>query len=184
MNVLDVSKVSAANSCICKNKQNSKARISGLVMRGLVKGSVLITLGIILLIIVYILIKGIPNLRLSLFEWEYNSENVSMMPAIANTLILIFVTLVMALPVGIGAAIYLNEYISESHVAGKIIRLATETLAGIPSIVYGLFGELFFVKYLHLHLSILLGALTLALMILPMIIGTTQEALKMVLVRV
>lgn len=183
MNILNINKGNARNPQSELKRQrikSLKSNVSGLILRFLVKGSALITLGVIVLIISYILIKGIPNVKLSLFDWEYNTNNVSMMPAIVNTLLLVLATLIIALPIGIGAAIYLNEYISETHIVGKTIRLATETLAGIPSIVYGLFGALFFVKYLHLQLSLISGALTLALMILPMVMGTTGEALKMV----
>lgn len=116
----------------------------------------------------------------SLFAWEYTSDNVSMMPAIINTLIMTLVSLVIAVPFGIFSAIYLVEYAKRGNKFVKVIRLTTETLSGIPSIVYGLFGFLFFVTYLKWGNSILAGAFTLAIMILPLIMRTTEEALKSV----
>lgn len=128
-------------------------------------------------IIIYILYKGIPNLTPSLFAWEYNSENVSMMPAIINTLLMTLLTLTVAVPVGIGAAIYMAEYAKKGNKLVKLVRVTAETLSGIPSIVYGLFGSLFFVKTLNFGLSLLSGSLTLAIMILPLILRTSEEAL-------
>jgi len=142
--------------------------------------SAIITVGVLLLLLAYILIKGIPNLSPQLFAWEYNSENVSMMPAIINTIIITLLSLVIAVPLGIFSAIYLVEYAKRGNKFVSIVRITTETLSGIPSIVYGLFGFLMFSVYLGLGYSILGGALTLAIMILPLIIRTTEEALKSV----
>lgn len=128
-------------------------------------------------LIVYILVMGIPNITPDLFAWEYNSDNVSCMPAIINTIIVTFLTLVIAVPLGIGAAIYLAEYAKRGNRLVKIIRTMAETLSGIPSIVYGLFGMLFFVTALQWRLSLLAGAFTLAIMVLPTIMRTTEEAL-------
>lgn len=128
-------------------------------------------------LIVYILIKGIPNLNLDLFAWEYNTENVSMMPAIINTLIMTVISLLIAAPLGIFAAIYLAEYARRGNKLVGVIRLTAETLSGIPSIVYGLFGMIFFVFALEWGYSLLAGAFTLAIMILPLIMRTTEEAL-------
>ncbi len=139
--------------------------------------SAVITMAALLFIIVYILVKGIPNLSLDLFAWKYNSENVSLMPALINTIFMILLSLLFAVPTGIGASIYLTEYAGRGNKLVGIVRITAETLSGIPSIVYGLFGALFFVKYLHLGLSLLSGALTLAIMILPLIMRTTEEAL-------
>ncbi|MGI6177651.1 MAG: phosphate ABC transporter permease PstA [Eubacterium sp.] len=136
-----------------------------------------LTIVALAIIIIYILYKGIPNLTPSLFAWEYNSENVSMMPAIINTLLMTLLTLVVAVPVGIGAAIYLAEYAGRGNKLVKLVRVTAETLSGIPSIVYGLFGSLFFVKTLGFGLSLLSGSLTLAIMILPLILRTSEEAL-------
>ena len=142
----------------------------------LVAGAAVVTVGILLFLIAYILMKGIPHLRLSLFAWEYNSENVSMLPAIVNTVLMTALSLLLAVPVGLFSAIYLTEY------AGSRNRLVitAETLSGIPSIVYGLFGYLVFFLACGFGYSLLGGALTLAIMILPLIMRTTEEALKAV----
>lgn len=136
-----------------------------------------ITLLVLAFLIIYILVKGIPNLNLSLFEWEYNTENVSMLPAIINTLLMTILSLLIAAPFGIFAAIYLAEYARRGNRLVGVVRLTAETLAGIPSIVYGLFGMIFFVFALKWNLSLLSGAFTLAIMILPLIMRTTEEAL-------
>ncbi len=128
-------------------------------------------------IIAYVLIKGIPNLTPDLFSLTYNSDNVSCMPSIINTIILTLLTLLIAVPFGIGSAIYLAEYSKRGNKLVKLIRTMAETLAGIPSIVYGLFGMLFFVYALNWGYSLLAGAFTLAIMVLPTIIRTTEEAL-------
>lgn len=146
----------------------------------LVTGSAAITLGVLIFLIAYILIKGIPHIKPSLFSLTYTSENVSLMPALINTLFITCTALVIAVPIGIGSAIYLVEYAKRDNKLVNVIRITTETLSGIPSIVYGLFGSLFFVKALKLGLSILAGSLTLAIMILPLIMRTTEEALKAV----
>ena len=139
--------------------------------------SAFITIGVVVAIVGYILIKGIPNLNLSLFAWEYNTTNVSMTPALINTFIMIVLSLLIALPIGVFSAIYLVEYAKRGSKLVKLIRITTETLQGIPSIVYGLFGFLFFVISLGWDYSLLSGVLTLAIMILPLIMRTTEEAL-------
>ncbi len=131
----------------------------------------------LIFLIIYILIKGVPNLTPDLFAWEYNSTNVSCMPAIINTVIITFLTLLISVPLGIGAAIYLAEYAKKGNKIVKVIRAMAETLSGIPSIVYGLFGMLFFVTALGWGYSLLAGAFTLAIMVLPTIMRTTEEAL-------
>ena len=131
----------------------------------------------LLFIIAYILIRGIPNLTPSLFEWEYTTDNVSMMPSIINTIIVVILTLLIAGPIGIFSAIYLVEYAKRGSKLVKVILLTTETLSGIPSIVYGLFGSLMFVISMGMGLSVFAGSLTLAIMVLPTIMRTTQEAL-------
>ena len=136
-----------------------------------------VTMLALLFVIVYILVKGIPHLTPELFSWEYNSDNVSLMPALINTLLIAALSLLFAVPVGIGAAVYLTEYAKRGNKLVGIVRITAETLSGIPSIVYGLFGSLFFVKYLGFGVSLLSGALTLAIMILPLIMRTTEEAL-------
>lgn len=131
-------------------------------------------------IIAYILVKGIPYLTPSLFSLKYTTENVSLFPALVNTLFMTALALLFAVPVGIGAAIYLTEYAGHKNKLVPVVGITAETLSGIPSIVYGLFGSLFFVKYLNLGLSLLAGALTLGIMILPLIMRTTEEALRSV----
>ena len=128
-------------------------------------------------IVGYILLKGIPFLRPELFSWTYNSENVSMLPALLNTILMAILALLIALPIGIGASVYLTEYAKSGNPLVTVVRPATETLSGIPSVIYGLFGALFFVKFLNLGLSIVAGAATLSIMILPLIMRTTEEAL-------
>jgi len=148
-----------------------------LILYLLTLAAAFVTAGITVAIIIYILIKGVPNLNGDLFEWEYNSENVSMLPAIINTLFMTALSLIFAVPAGIGAAIYLVEYAPKGNRFVDIIRITTETLQGIPSIVYGLFGYLIFTVYFEFGYSLLGGALTLAIMILPLIMRTTEEAL-------
>lgn len=139
-----------------------------------------ITLISLIFIIAYILVKGIPNLTPQLFSWEYNSENVSCLPALINTLFMTFLALIFAVPVGIGAAVYLTEYARRGNKLVNVIGIAAETLSGIPSIVYGLFGSIFFVNFCGLGKSLLAGALTLSVIILPLIMRTTQESLTAV----
>lgn len=131
-------------------------------------------------IIAYILIKGVPNLTPELFDRKYTTENVSLLPALINTLFITMLSLLFAVPVGIGAAVYLTEYAKRGNKLVHVVGITAETLSGIPSIVYGLFGSLFFVKYLGFGLSLLSGALTLSIMILPLIMRTTEEALRSV----
>lgn len=135
------------------------------------------TMGLLLFLIAYILVKGVPHLTSDLFAWKYTSENVSMLPAIINTVFMTVISLLIAVPCGIGAAIYLAEYAKRGNTFVKIIRLMAETLSGIPSIVYGLFGMLCFVTALGWNYSLLAGACTLSIMILPLILRTTEEAL-------
>jgi len=136
-----------------------------------------ITVLILGFLVGYILINGIPHLSLDLFAWTYTSDNVSMMPAIINTLIMTFISLLIAVPFGIFAAIYLVEYAKRGNKIVEVVRITAETLSGIPSIIYGLFGMLFFVMALHWGYSILAGAFTLAIMVLPIVMRTTEEAL-------
>ena len=128
-------------------------------------------------LIVYILVKGVPHLTPELFAWTYNSDNVSMLPALINTLLLTILAIVVAGPLGIFAAIYMVEYAKKGNRMVKFIRVTAETLSGIPSIVYGLFGMIFFVGVLKMQLSLLSGSLTVAIMVLPTIMRTTEEAL-------
>ena len=147
------------------------------IMKALVYLATAITLVSMLYLIIYILINGIPYINGDLFAWKYSSQNVSMTPAIINTIIVVALTLVIAVPVGIAAAIYLVEYAKRGSKLVKVIRVTTETLAGIPSIVFGLFGFLSFVIAFKWGYSMLAGILTLAMMVLPTIIRTTEESL-------
>ena len=161
-----------------KNRENrTSARVWAFVMRWLVRLAALVTVAVLVFLIGYILVMGIPNPKLSLFEWEYNSENVSLMPALINTLLMTAFSLAIAPPLGIFAAVWLVEYAKRGNKMVKVVRLTTETLQGIPSIVYGLFGMLFFVTQLKWGYSLIAGAFTLSIMVLPVIMRTTEEAL-------
>ena len=151
-----------------------------LVQRIAVTASAVITFAILVALLAYILIMGVPNLKPGLFAWHYTSDNCSMTPAIINTLLMVVLSLLLSVPFGIGAAIYLVEYAKRGNKLVKVVRLTAETLSGIPSIVYGLFGYLMFVIALNMDKSMLAGALTLAIMVLPTILRTTEEALKAV----
>lgn len=157
-----------------------KSHPFSLILRLLMNLAVVLTIGITVCIVGYILIMGIPHLSPDIFAWKYTTENVSMMPAIINTVMMVALVLVIAVPVGVGAAIYLVEYARKGSRLVKLVRITAETLSGIPSIVYGLFGYLMFVVYFDWGYTFLGGALTLAIMILPLILRTTEEALKSV----
>ncbi len=147
----------------------------------LVNLGAIITGAVVIFLIGYILYHGLPNLALpGIFSWEYNGENQSMMPAIINTLIMTALTLLLAVPIGVFAAIYLVEYSKKGSKLVAAIRLTAETLSGIPSIVYGLFGFIVFVITLGWSYTLLAGVITLAIMILPLIMRTTEEALMAV----
>ncbi len=147
----------------------------------LVNLGAVITGAVVIFLIGYILYHGLPNLALpGIFSWEYNGENQSMMPAIINTLIMTALTLLLAVPIGVFAAIYLVEYSKKGSKLVAAIRLTAETLSGIPSIVYGLFGFIVFVITLGWSYTLLAGVITLAIMILPLIMRTTEEALMAV----
>lgn len=150
------------------------------ILKALVLLSACITFGMLLFLIGYILVRGIPYLKPSLFSLTYTSENVSLIPAAVTTLQMTVLALAIAVPLGLFTAIYLNEYARRGNKLVGVVRITTETLSGIPSIVYGLFGMLFFVTYLHWGYSLLAGALTLAIMILPLIMRTAEEALMSV----
>lgn len=152
-------------------------KTSSVLLKTFVYISAGITVGILLFIIGFILVKGIPNLSLDLFALKYTSENVSMLPAIVNTLLMTLLALLFAMPLGVFSAIYMVEYGKKENKLVKIIRLTAETLSGIPSIVYGLFGYLVFVVSFGWGYSLLGGALTLAIMVLPTIMRGTEEAL-------
>jgi len=139
--------------------------------------ALLLVLFMLLDIVTDILVKGIPNMSASLFSLTYTTDNQSLLPSLINTFIITLMALLVAIPLGVGGGIYLSEYSNRESFLVKAVRLTAETLAGIPSIIYGLFGMMFFVIALNLGLSLLSGALTLSLMILPLILRTTEEAL-------
>ena len=152
-----------------------------LLLRILVILSAIITAGVVLFLIGYILYHGVPNLAMpGLFSWKFTAENQSRLPAIINTVIMIALTLMLAVPIGVFAAIYLVEYSKRGNRFVKIIRITAETLSGIPSIVYGLFGYIVFVITLGWSFTLLSGVITMAIMILPLIMRTTEEALMAV----
>lgn len=139
-----------------------------------------ITAGTLAFLVGFILIKGVPYLKPSLFALTYNSDNVSLMPAMISTVLMTGLSLILAVPFGVFSAIYLTEYAKRGNKAVTLIRVMAETLSGIPSIVYGLFGMLFFVTFLGWGFSVLAGACTLAMMILPLIMRSSEEALQSV----
>lgn len=171
----------SSNEVSLKQKAKSYLKTPGsLLVMLLVMISAILTFTVLIFLIVYILVHGVPYLKPSLFSLHYNSENASLMPALINTIIMTFLSLFIAVPFGIFSAIFLVEYAKRGNKFVNVIRLTTETLQGIPSIVYGLFGLLFFVTTCHWGFSILAGAFTLAIMILPLIMRSTEEALKAV----
>lgn len=159
------------------SKKANTGKTSSYIIKGAIYLSAILTVGMLILIVGYIFIKGIPYLTPELFSFEYTSDNVSMMPAIINTFTMVAVSLAIVVPIGIFSAIYLTEYAKKGNKFVIVIQIMTETLAGIPSIIYGLFGQLFFVIALSWGLSIIAGGVTLGIMILPLIIRTAQEAL-------
>lgn len=151
-----------------------------MILMLLVMIATFITFALLLFLIFYILVNGIPYIKPSLFSLHYTSENASVIPALINTVVMTLLSLLIAVPFGIFSAIFLVEYAGKGNKFIEVIRLTTETLSGIPSIVYGLFGMLFFVNTLKWGFSILAGAFTLSIMILPLIMRQTEEALKAV----
>ncbi len=163
-----------------KQRRARNSRITSRLLRLIVYVGAAITAAVLVFLVVYILVNGVPYLTPSLFAWEYTSDNVSLMPALINTVIMAALALVMAVPVGVGSAIYLVEYAPRGSRFVQLVRTTAETLQGIPSIIYGLFGMLFFTTALHWGLSLLSGACTLAIMVLPVVMRTTEEALMAV----
>lgn len=150
-------------------------------MKSLMLVATVLTCGLVAFLIGYVLIKGLPHITWELLSTEpsYLNDTVGILPDILNTLYIVIASLVIVLPLGVGAAIYLTEYASNKRMVG-MIEYAAETLSGIPSIIYGLVGMLFFCQFLGFQTSLLAGALTLVIMNLPTIIRTTQESLKTV----
>ena len=169
------------NQVTVKEKWQSYLRHPmALVQFLLVHLAALITAAVVLFLIAYVLITGVPHIHKELFAWTWTTENQSMMPALVNTLVMTLLSLLIAVPIGVCAAIYMVEYAKRGNKLVKLVRLTAETLQGIPSIVYGIFGYVFFNVSLHLGFSMLSGALTLSIMILPLILRTTEEALMAV----
>lgn len=150
------------------------------LLRGITYASAVVVMAAFLLLVGYILVKGVPAMSPSLFEWEYTSSNVSLMPALINTVLMAAFSLIIAVPIGVGAAIFLVEYAKRGSRFVALVRTTAEILQGIPSIIYGLFGLLFFVGVLRWGLSLISGACTLAIMVLPIIMRTSEEALMAV----
>lgn len=163
-----------------KLKMDLKYHKLSLLIRLIVNIAAILTVGVLIAIVVYILYRGIPNITPQMFEAKYTSENASVVPALINTLITIVVTLLIAVPIGIFSAVYMTEYAKRGNKLVKVVRLMSETLSGIPSIVFGLFGYLFFVVACKFDYSLLAGSLTLAIMVLPTIMTTTEEALRFI----
>ena len=165
----------------------TKKAISGsrrayiLTMRILMGAAAVITAALVLFLIAYVLVKGLPNVSWTLLSTapSYLSDRIGILPDLLNTLYIVIATLLIVLPLGVGAAIYLTEYATNRRIIG-VIEYAAETLSGIPSIIYGLVGMLFFCQFLNMKTSLLAGALTLVIMNLPTIMRTTQESLKTV----
>ena len=170
---------------LCKYKRMISAffrrhHIGSHLMSFAVHAASAVTVLVLGFLVAYIVVRGVPNLKPSLFALQYTSDNQSILPAIINTCTMTVVSLLLAVTFGVGAAIYLTEYARRGSRLTRLVQMTTQTLSGIPSIVYGLFGMLMFNGSLHLGYSMLSGALTLAIVILPLIMRTTQEALSSV----
>ena len=161
-------------------RSSRRRRAVSVLLRWLTYLAAAVTAAVLLFVVGYILVRGVPALTPDLFQWEYTSENVSLLPALASTVIMALLALALAVPVGVGAAIYLVEYARRGSLFVRLVRVTAETLQGIPSIIYGLFGMLFFVTACGWGLSLLSGACTLAIMVLPVVMRTTEEALMAV----
>ena len=164
-----------------KEKYPLRRKIYGGTMQALMYFSVFVTCALVVAIIGYVLIKGLPNITWKLLSTKpsYLSNSIGILPDILNTIYIIIACLVVVLPLGVGAAIYLTEYAENKKLVG-VIEYAAETLSGIPSVIYGLVGMLFFCQFLGFQTSLLAGALTLVIMNLPTVMRTTQESLKAV----
>lgn len=160
---------------------SKKRKAYAVFMKGLMGFTTVLTCGLVAFLIIYVLVKGIPNITWNLLTSEpsYLSGTIGILPDILNTFYIVIASLVFVLPIGVGAAIYLTEYASNKRLV-SVIEYAAETLSGIPSIIYGLVGMLFFCQFMGLQTSLLAGALTLVVMNLPTVIRTTQESLKTV----
>ena len=164
-----------------KEKYSLRRKLYGGVMKGLMLFSAFVTCALVVAIIGYVLIEGIPNISWKLLSTKpsYLSNTIGILPDILNTIYIIIACLAVVLPLGVGAAIYLTEYAENKKLVG-VIEYAAETLSGIPSVIYGIVGMLFFCQFLGFQTSLLAGALTLVIMNLPTVMRTTQESLKAV----
>ena len=160
---------------------SQKRRIYIGTMKGLMGIAAALTSALVLFLIAYVFVKGIPNISWELLSTSpsYLSERIGILPDILNTIYIVLATLVIVLPLGVGAAVYLTEYAGNKKLVSAI-EYAAETLSGIPSMIYGLVGMLFFCRFLNMQTSLLAGALTLVIMNLPTVMRTTQESLKTV----
>mgnify|MGYP001056245098 FL=1 len=173
---IDVSKIISINRVSFKDKLKSYAKKPfSMAIMLLVMLAALITAGAVVWILLHTLLQGVPHLSLKMFSWTWTRENLSIMPALINTLVIAGLALVIAVPIGVFAAIFMVEYAKSTNIFVKIVRMAAETLSGIPSIVYGIFGNIFFVAMFGYCL--LSGVFTVTLMILPLIMRTTEESL-------
>ena len=161
----------------CDQKKLRRNKRTAYLLRAAVYAAAGLTVAVLCGILLYILIKGVGHLSPELFALQYNSENCSVLPALVNTLTVTFLALLIAVPLGVFSAVYLVEYAKKGNRFVSLVRITAETLSGIPSIVYGLFGYLLFVTTLNFGYSLLSGALTLSIMILPVTMRTTEEAL-------
>lgn len=173
--------VAAEKTDTARNTLSMKRRVYCGVIKGLMILSAAITVGLVFFMIVYVMAKGVPNITAELLTTSpsYLNNSIGILPDILNTVYIVIATLVYVLPLGVGAAVYLTEYASNKKLV-DIIEYTAETLSGIPSIIYGLVGMLFFCQFLDMKTSLLAGALTLVIMNLPTIMRTTQESLKTV----
>ena len=161
---------------------SAKRKAKATVLKVLVYGSAFLTVAVLVALLGYIFVRGIPNITWQLLSTKPSviKDTIGILPNLLNTLYIILLTLIIALPLGVGAAVYLTEYATSKTFIKVVVNSTTETLAGIPSIIYGLVGMLVFVQMLGFGSSLLSGSLTLVIMILPTIIRTTQESLKTV----
>lgn len=164
-----------------QNRMAGKRKVSIWMMQMFMVLSAALTCGLVLFLMTYVLMKGMPNItwELLLSKPSYLSDSIGILPDILNTIYIIIVALVVVIPLGAGAAVYLTEYAQNKKLV-SVIEYAAEILSGIPSIIYGLVGMLFFCQFLNMRTSLLAGALTLVIMNLPTVMRTTQESLKMV----
>ena len=173
---VDISHIVPINRQTVKDKLRAyRNKPWSFVLFILIAIATVLAIGAVLLVLIFTLIQGIPNFSADLFAWEWTSSNLSMMPALINTLVIAILSLLIAGILGVFAAIFMVEYAKSTNIFVKIVRVAAETLAGIPSIVYGIFGMIFFVLLFGWGYTLLGGAITMAMMIMPLIMRTTEE---------